>query len=223
MCGRFVRKSGGEEVSREFDVGLSDISFLLEPGYNIAQGNQVAAVVKSDRLAVVAFRWGLIPPWAKDERTGYKMINARAETLSVKPSFKKPFQSQRCLVIADGFYEWSGRSRPKVPYYFHRKDPAPMGLAGLFESWPGPGGRVVNSCAIVTTAANSLMQPVHDRMPAIIAREDYRLWLDNGIFDGKALGALLRPYPPEDMECYPVSPLVNSPPNNSLQCIQPVQ
>ncbi|MDQ7798489.1 MAG: SOS response-associated peptidase [Candidatus Edwardsbacteria bacterium] len=223
MCGRFVRKSGGEEIAREFDIELSDISFLLEPSYNIAPGNQVAAVVKRDRLSVEAFRWGLIPPWAGNEKTGYEMINARAETLGVKAGFKKPFQSQRCLIIADGFYEWRGRGRPKVPYYFHRKDPAPMGLAGLFGSWSGPGGLVVNSCAIITTAANQLMQPVHDRMPAVIAREDYRLWLDNGISDPKALGALLRPYPPEDMECYPVSPLVNSPRNDSIQCIQPVQ
>lgn len=222
MCGRFVRKSGEGEISREFDIELNDISFLLEPSYNIAPGNQVAAAVKSDRLTVKAFRWGLIPPWAKDEKVGYKMINARAETLSVKPSFKKPFQSRRCLVIADGFYEWSGRGRPKVPYYFHPKDPAPMGMAGLFESWRSPDGGTLDSCTIITTAANSLMQPVHDRMPVIIAREDYRLWLDHDVFDAKALGALLRPYPPEALECHPVAPLVNSPRNNSIQCIQPV-
>jgi putative SOS response-associated peptidase YedK len=222
MCGRFVRKSSGEEIALEFDIGLNDISFLLEPSYNIAPGNAVAAVVKRDRLTVKAFRWGLIPPWAKDEKTGYKMINARAETLSGKPSFKKPFQRKRCLVIADGFYEWGGRGGQKVPYYFHLKDPVPMGLAGLFESWRGPDGGALDSCTIITTAANSLMQPVHDRMPAIIARKDYHLWLDNDVFDEKAMGVLLRPYPPETMDCHQVARLVNSPRNNSIQCIQPV-
>jgi len=222
MCGRFVRKSGGEEISREFDIELSDISFLLEPSYNIAPGNDIVTVVKKGRLSAEIFRWGLIPPWARNEKSGYKMINARAETLSVKPSFKKPFQRKRCIVIADGFYEWSGRGRQKIPYYFHLKDPAPMGLAGLFESWRGPDGRTLDSCTIITTAANSLMQPVHDRMPVIIAREDYDLWLDNDVFDEKALGVLFRPYPPETMECHQVAPLVNSPRNNSIQCIQPV-
>lgn len=221
MCGRFVRKSGGDEIAGEFDIELSDISFLLEPSYNIAPGNDVAAVVKSDRLTVKAFRWGLIPPWAKDEKIGYKMINARAETLAVKPSFKKPFQSQRCLVIADGFYEWSGEGKRRTPHYFHLGTNAPMGLAGLFESWRSPQGLVIDSCAVITTGPNSLMRPVHGRMPVIIPRENYRLWLDNDVFDENALGALLRPYPPETMECHRVAPLVNSPRNNSIQCIQP--
>jgi putative SOS response-associated peptidase YedK len=222
MCGRFVRKSGAEELSREFDIELSDISFLLYPDYNIAPGNNVAAVVKSERLTIRAFRWGLIPPWARDEKIGYKMINARAETILEKPSFKKAFRERRCLVIADGFYEWGGEGKRRTPHYFHLGTNAPMGLAGLFESWRSPQGLVIDSCAVITTGPNSLMRPVHGRMPVIIPRENYRLWLDRDIFDEKSLGNLLRPYPSEAMECYPVSPLVNSPANNSIQCIQPV-
>ncbi len=215
-----MRKSGGEEIAGEFDCGLADISFLLEPSYNIAPGDQIAAVVMRDRRTVEAFRWGLIPPWAKDEKTGYMTINARAETLAEKPSFKNPFRSKRCLVIADGFYEWSRAE--KIPHYFYLGNRLPMGLAGLYESWRGPDGRLISSCTIVTTGANSLMRPIHDRMPVIVARKDYGLWLDSGVFDGKALGALLRPYPSGDLECHPVAPLVNFPRNDSIQCIQPV-
>lgn len=222
MCGRFVRKSGEQDIAREFDIELSDISFLLEPSYNIAPGNDVVAVVKKDRTSVEIFRWGLIPHWAKDEKTGYKMINARSETLAEKPSFKKAFQKRRCLIIADGFYEWRGEGKHKTPYYFHLRNLAPMGFASLYESWRGPDEKLVNSCTIITTEPNSLMRPIHNRMPAIIAREDYRLWLDSDVFDEKALGSLLRPYPPGTLECHQVAPLVNSPKNNSIQCIQPV-
>ncbi len=182
----------------------------------------MAAVVKKDRISIGIFRWGLIPPWAKDEKTGYKMINARAETLIEKPSFKKAFQKRRCLVIADGFYEWRGEGKLKKPYYFHLKNRAPMGFAGLYESWNGPEERVVNSCTIITTEPNSLMRPIHHRMPVIISRNNYRNWLNNDDFDAKSLLYMLGPYPSTDMDCYQVSPLVNSPQNNSSQCIQPI-
>jgi len=149
------------------------------------------------------------------------MINARAETLSERPSFKKPFQSQRCLIIADGFFEWSGNGKIKRPYYFHLKRGTPMGLAGLFESWAGTGAGTLNTCSIITTSANSLMLPVHHRMPAIIRRDDYREWLDNGSFEERRLRAMLQPFEASEMACYPVGSLVNSIRNNSEKCIEP--
>lgn len=222
MCGRFVRKSGAQEIAREFNVELSEIRFLLEPNYNIAPGNDVAVVVRRDRKVLEGFRWGFIPNWSKDEKIGYRMINARGETISQKPAFKKAFTERRCLIVADGFYEWlKGGKKPK-PYYFRMKDGSPMGLAGIYETWRSPKGILVNSCSIITTASNSLMKPIHERMPAIIGRKDHFCWLDNSSFVEKKLSNLIKPFPEEFMEYYPVGTFVNSTLNNSEKCIEPL-
>jgi putative SOS response-associated peptidase YedK len=223
MCGRFVRKSSAEEIAEEFSVDLSDISFLLEPSYNTAPGKEVAAVMAGPKRVIEGLKWGLIPPWATDEKSGYRMINARAETISQKINYKNAFRQRRCLLVADGFYEWSGEGRVKRPYYFRMKEGHPFGLAGLFEIWQNQEGKKIKSCAVITTSANKLMLPIHDRMPAIIRREDYFKWLDNNIFDEKSLNAMLKPFDSVAMLSYPVNLLVNSPKNDSPACIEPVR
>jgi putative SOS response-associated peptidase YedK len=211
MCGRFVRKSTIEALIEQFDID-ADIESLLEikPEYNVAPTQPVLAVVQNGRRTIRPFRWGLIPSWAKDMTRGAKMINARTETLAEKAGFRAAFHKRRCLVIADGFYEWRREATTKTPYYFHLKTGQPFGFAGLWERWKNPQGKTVESCAIITTGANELMQPVHDRMPAIIGHKDYGYWLDGSVCDPDTLASLLRPYPAAQMDARPVGTAVNS-------------
>ncbi len=168
-------------------------------------------------------RWGLIPRWAKDPRIGNKLINARAETLFEKPSFRAAAGERRCLILADGFYEWRQRGRGKEPIYVRLRSKQPFGFAGLWESWRSPAGQEVRSCTIVTTEPNELLKPIHNRMPVIVPRELEALWLDPGVKSERELSEVLRPYPPEELEAYVVSPLVNSPANERPECVEPVQ
>ena len=164
-------------------------------------------------------RWGLIPSWADDPSIGNKMINARAETVSEKPSFRTPFKHRRCLVLTNGFYEWLRTPEGKQPYYLHVKDGSPFGFAGLWETWRD--GEEIRSCTIITTEANQLVGEVHSRMPVILPPEDYELWLDPEFEEKQALTSVLRPYPSDGMEAYPVSRRVNSSSNNAPDCIEP--
>jgi len=194
----------------------------IEPRYNVAPTQQVVAIrldPAAENRELALLRWGLIPRWADDPSIGNRMINARAETVAGKPSFRQAFKKRRCLVVADGFFEWKKIGGKKQPYYIHLKDDQPFGFAGLWERW-NREGEEIQSCTIITTEPNELMKPIHNRMPVIVQSTDYDRWLDPDFEDGKALQQVLRRYPAELMEAYPVSTLVNNPRNEAPGCIE---
>jgi putative SOS response-associated peptidase YedK len=166
-------------------------------------------------------RWGLIPSWAKETSIGNRLINARAETLADKPAFRLAFRQRRCLVVADGFYEWLKHGKAKQTYFIHRPDDAPFAFAGLWERWRNPQGEKVESCTVVTTDANTLVRPLHDRMPVILPREDYDVWLDPAIHEKDRLMELLRPCPDSALTLTPVGNYVNKPANEGPECLAP--
>ena len=204
---------------------------MFAPRYNIAPGQRVPCVKamglrereKVLSLALFFPRWGLVPSWATDPKIGNRLINARAETLLQKPSFRSAFCHRRCLVLADGFYEWGGDAGTKKPYYFRLADRAPFAFAGLFECWEDPRGGGLETFTVITTEANSLVGRVHDRMPVIMGPSEYEPWLDTDSQDPASLLPLLRPYPSEAMIGYPVSFLVNNPENDHITCIEPMR
>ena len=200
MCGRFVQFTLFPVIKREFNLLSAEIE--LPPRYNVAPTQDVAAVVNEDGNRLVLCRWGLIPPWSKDPAIGSRMINARAETVADKPSFRKPFRDHRCLVIADGFFEWKRERSRKIPVFVRMKDRSPFGLAGLYSDWRSPEGETLRTCTIITTAPNALLEPIHNRMPVIVARQDRDLWLDPRVRDPDTLTGLLRPYDAGEMEAY---------------------
>jgi putative SOS response-associated peptidase YedK len=219
MCGRYTLASPTERLAEEFGVDASSIG--LAPNYNVAPTQKVAAVLEEGgqrRLEVL--RWGLIPPWADDPGIGSRMINARSETAPGKPSFRRAFRERRCLIPADGFYEWQRTNGAKQPYYIHMEDGRPFAFAGLWESWSKGGEGEIRTCTILTTGANALVGEVHDRMPVILAHDAYDVWLDPAS-ERDELTGLLAPYPEDEMEAYPVSRFVNSPSNNDPRCIEP--
>ena len=223
MCGRYTRK---EELSRLADVLRILLPPDLKPRYNIAPGQMVPAVRNHAEggREFVMLKWGLIPSWAKDPSIGYKMINARTETVAEKPSFRKSFKHQRCLILADGFYEWKREGKAKQPYYIHFKDSRPCAFAGLWERWEDKqkADTVIESCTIITCGANQVMEPIHHRMPVILEEKDYDVWLDPLNKGTEVLTKLLQPYQPDDLEAYPVSTIVNNPRNNSVACVKPL-
>jgi len=185
---------------------------------------QIAAVFESDGIRTLArFQWGLVPSWAKDPAIGTRMINARAESIAEKPGFRTAFTRRRCLIPASGFYEWRKDPMGKQPMYVGLRSKEPFGMAGLYEHWSGPAGMELDTCAIITTTPNRLMEPVHPRMPAIIPGKQRATWLDPLNEDRDRLRALLKPYPAEAMEAYPVSKRVNSPANDSPELIRPLE
>lgn len=219
MCGRFTLTADLERLQERFCARATSLSYT--PRYNIAPGQPVLAVIAAEERRIGFLRWGLIPVWATDASIGNRLINARAETVAAKPSFRRAFQKRRCLVLADGFYEWKKEGRRKIPFYITLQHHEPFGFAGLWETWHAPSGETIHSCTIVTTTPNRLIATIHDRMPVILPREQETLWLDCTIADPSALTALLVPYPADAMEAYPVSPLVNSPAHDSPACIAP--
>ncbi len=221
MCGRYTLRTRLNQLLQIYGA-QSDVD--LEPRYNIAPTQDVAAVrANSDANAreLVRLHWGLIPSWADDPKIGNRMINARGETVAEKPSFRTAFKRRRCLVLADGFYEWRKEGKAKQPYYIRMKDQAPIAFAGLWEHWK-KNGLDIESCTIITTSANQLMSQLHDRMPVILSGKDIDTWLDPTINDAETLQPMLDPYPSEEMEAYPVSTLVNSPKNESSECVEPI-
>ncbi len=209
MCGRLVRSSPVAVIASEFRTVQARL--IIEPSYNIAPSQNVLAIIKQGTKELVQFRWGFIPSWAKDQTTGNIMINARAETIASKPSFKFPFKKNRCLVVADGFYEWKRTEKVKVPFYIHLKSGKPFGIAGIYNKRISAAGETIFTCAIITTIANEILLPVHDRMPAIIPEYKVDSWLDTDIENEQELRAMLKPYPAEKMEMYEVSASVNNP------------
>ncbi len=195
----------------------------LEPRYNVAPSQPVAVVPNDGENQLDFFVWGLIPSWAKDPKIGYRMINARAETVDQKPSFKAAFRRRRCLVLADGFFEWKRDpgSKSKTPMYIKLKSGDPFGMAGLWEIWHNGDGSEVRSCTIITTEPNELLSEIHDRMPVILPEERYQLWLTPDECDPAELKPLLIPFASDQMMVYPVSRLVNNPANDVAACLEP--
>jgi len=220
MCGRYTLKSTVRQI--EAGLGFDCTEVDLRPRFNIAPSQHVAVVPNAGERRLRQFRWGLVPSWAKDLSIGNRLINARAETAAEKPSYRNAFKRRRCLVIADGFYEWKREGQGKTPMYIRMRDGRPFAFAGLWESWRPAGGEELRSCTILTTTPNRLLAPIHDRMPVILPRECYDRWLNPAADDPAALRELLRPSDPDALEAYAVSSLVNSPANDRPQCIEQV-
>ena len=218
MCGRYTLKTPVDALAERF--GLDEYPSSLTASYNIAPTQEVAAVVEEDgKRKLRMLRWGLIPSWAKDPAIGNKMINARAETVSEKPSFRTAFKKRRCLIVADGFYEWHKTDSGEQPYHLKMEDGSPFAFAGMWETWKN--GEEIRSCAIITTTANDLMGEIHHRMPVILPPENYGVWLDPDFDEKEALLDLLNPYPSKEMEAYAVSRRVNRPSNNEPSVVEP--
>jgi len=247
MCGRFTLRAPASQIAEQFAVfDMPD----LKPRFNIAptqpvpvlrlrpsgDGGGSAAKQPGGRgghgqtsgeagppRELVLLHWGLIPHWAKDPAIGNRMINARSETVAEKPAYKAALRRRRCLVLADGFYEWKKTSSGKQPYFFHLADDRPFAFAGLWESWEGPDHSYIESCTLLTGEPNEVVRPIHDRMPVILAPDEYPRWLDPTIADIDRLSPLLAPYPAAEMRARAVSRAVNSPRTDDPRCIEPVE
>jgi putative SOS response-associated peptidase YedK len=223
MCGRLTQVHA-VDLFRATVRLINDVP--VPARYNAAPTQAIAAVRQipgSDDREIALLHWGLIPSWAKDPAIGARMINARAETVADKPAFRAPFRRRRCLIPADGFYEWQKLDGNKQPFYIHPRDePRPFALAGLWDHWEGDDGRHVESCTILTTTANDLLRPLHDRMPVILDPADFDLWLDPGVQNPEVVRPLLRPYPGAAMDCRPVGRHVNNARNEGPECIAPL-
>ena len=222
MCGRFTLKTPVERLSEKFQFPQV---VPLKPRYNIAPSQSVAVVRllpdDADRKLAM-LRWGLLPAWVKDPTKVQQPINAKAETAAEKPMFRDPFKRRRCLVPADGFYEWKQDEGHKQPVYIHMKDGEPFAFAGLWERWEDKDGIVVESCTLLTTEPNDLLAPIHNRMPVILDPKDYEQWLVPDVQEVSRLKPILRSYPPEQMTYYPVNLRVNNPRNDDALCIEPL-
>ena len=222
MCGRFTLIAPGEAIAELFQ--LTEVPNLA-PRYNIAPTQPVAAVRISSSTGereLTHFHWGLIPRWAKDAKFGSRLINARSETAAEKPSFRTAFKYRRCLVPADGFYEWQRMNGRKQPVRITMKDGGLFAIAGLWEKWLSKDGSEIESCTLLTTEPNELLRPVHNRMPVLVDPADFDQWLDTKSFQGADVQPLMRPFSDEEMSFYPVSTHVNNPRNEDPACIEPL-
>ncbi|PLT33677.1 SOS response-associated peptidase [Bacillus sp. V5-8f] len=221
MCGRYNLFSELKTIAERFQVMNSEVLELV-PRYNIAPGEDIMAVRCGENGNYASLlRWGLIPAWAKDSKIGYKMINARAETLHEKSTFKRLLNRKRCLIVADGFYEWKKEEKGKQPYHIHLKNQEPFGFAGLWDEWEHQG-QIVQTCTIITTQANELMKDIHHRMPVILTRESEEAWLDEAELSVPELNGLLVPYKPTEMLAYPISTFVNNARNEGKEILNPL-
>lgn len=221
MCGRFALITDLQTIAKAF--GVAPTIQQAGPRYNIAPTQEVVSILhdSSDTPHLELLQWGLIPSWAKDEGIGAKMINARAETLAEKSSFKRLLGTKRCLVVADGFYEWRKEldGKTKTPMYITLQGGGLLAFAGLWDNWRHPDGRQIRTCTIITTQPNALMTTIHDRMPAILTPDAREMWLDTSLHDEQALLPLLAPYTAQEMTARPVSRLVNNPRNEGAELI----
>ena len=218
MCGRFEIHSAIEIIATIF--GIDDWDIEYKPNYNVAPSHDIVIAIESGKRKLVKSRWGFLPSWSKDASDGYKMINARAETVAEKPSFKHAFQKQRCLVLVDGFFEWKREGKEKKPYLIRMKSGKPYALAGLYNLWTSPKGEKICTNTIITTNSNDLVKSIHDRMPVILPPEKYSTWLDPANLDTSSLLQLLKPFPSDELETYPVTSKVNSPKFTSSETIK---
>lgn len=222
MCGRFTQTATPTAIAEQFQVIDPP---LFTANYNVAPTQSIAAVRLDPEAATrecVLLRWGLIPSWAKDAKIGTQCINAKAETVDTKPSFRSAFKKHRCLIVADGFYEWQRLGGRKQPMWIGRRDRQPFAFAGLWEHWQPPEGNAMDTCTIITTEPNDLMVAIHTRMPVILQPSSYDEWLIPST-PPVSLKAMLRPWRSGEFIAYPVSSLVNSPRYNSPQCLEPIQ
>lgn len=202
MCGRFVLVTDLKNIQKNFNV--QEVFCQYQPSWNIAPSQLIPAIIHHDgKNLLVGFRWGLIPSWSKDPSIAEKMFNARAETVDKKPSFRDAFKKRRCLIVADGFYEWKKEGNKRMPLYYYLKSGRPFGFAGLYETWLSPDKKEIKTCIIITTAANELIAPVHDRMPVILSGDQEKIWLNNDNADIIKLLSLLKPFSAEEMTCKP--------------------
>ena len=223
MCGRINLTAAPHVLAERFYL---DVAPDLAPRYNIAPGQDVAAVVpdpRSDGRLLRTFRWGLVPPWSPDPRIGPKLINARSETVRDKPAFREAFARRRCLVPVTGFYEWRKGDDGSQPFLVRRRDADVFALAGIWERWEYPGGQAVETCSILTAPANATMRPIHHRMPVIVPEADWRLWFDLAPERREAVAKLLRPAPADLLLAHPVSRRVNNPAWDDPACLEPVE
>jgi putative SOS response-associated peptidase YedK len=216
MCGRFTLTHDINTIARVFHVAPS---LQTSPRYNIAPSQSIVTVMSNGEAHLEMLRWGLIPSWAKEESIGNRMINARAETLAEKPSFKRLLRGRRCLVVADGFYEWKQEQGGKAPMYITLQNNDVFAFAGLWDSWTSPDGEQIRTCTIITTEPNELLATIHNRMPAILPEDARQMWLDTDLHDEHALLPLLAPYPAAAMTARSVSRLVNDPRHDSAELI----
>ena len=216
MCGRYTLTVNIDAVAKAFGVAPS---LQTMPRYNVAPTQEVVSILNDETKHLDFLRWGLIPSWAKEESIGAKMINARAETLAEKPSFKRLLQGRRCLIVADGFYEWKKEQGGKTPMYFTLPNHDLFAFAGLWDVWKRPNGQQLHTCTIITTEPNSLVSSVHNRMPVILPKNAQEEWLDPEQHDAHVLQQLLKPYTASDMFVQPVSKKVNSPQYDSADLI----
>jgi len=221
MCGRFIQYSAPEVYASHFDL---DTLCEVKPRYNLAPTQPVLAVRRAAEgtRELVPLRWGLVPSWSKGPDSRFSMINARAETVDSKPAYRNAFRHRRCLIPTEGFYEWKTQGREKTPYLIRRSDGEPFGMAGLWEAWRAGDGTTLESCTVIVTDANPLVRELHDRMPVILAHEDYEAWLDPANKDTAGLLKLLRPTDPEPWTLRQVSRRVNSPKNDTPDLLEPV-
>lgn len=222
MCGRFTLGSSPEEVRKFFQLSVTP---TLAPRYNIAPSQPVAAVRRGGAggRELTLFNWGLVPSWAREPSMGSRMINARAETVAEKPSFRAAFRQRRCLIPSDGYYEWVAAAGGKQPYYIRPRDGGLLAMAGLWEHWEGSDGSTVESCTIITKESNPLLRPIHHRMPVILAPDDFDLWLEPGKARPEELRALLASSGPADLTIFPVEKYVSRPGNEGSRCIAPLE
>ena len=223
MCGRFTLTVDPAEAQDTFSIYSFPEKFA--PRFNIAPTQPVLAIPNDDKFTADFFMWGLIPMWAKDPQIGNRLINARSETLAEKPSFRGSLKYKRCLILADGFYEWKGApgKKAKTPFFIHMKNRKPFAFAGLWDSWNSPDGSQIKTCTIITTEPNELMSLLHNRMPVILHPRDYAKWLDPSAQTPDQLLPLLRPFPADKMDAYPVTPLVNKPANDIPELVVPAK
>ena len=221
MCGRFTLTSSMDTLLEYF--GITQL-IELKPRYNIAPSQNILVVRQNDKgvRSCAYLRWGLIPSWLKEKDISSQLINARAETVAIKPLFRHAFKQRRCLIAADGFYEWE-RTSAKTPHYIHKMDGKPFGIAGLWEQWQNKSNDIIESCTLLTTEANDLLKPIHNRMPVILNPSDFQCWLDPANHDLAKLQKLLTPSSKTHFESYTVSSYVNNPRNESIQCISRIK
>ncbi|MEX1031281.1 MAG: SOS response-associated peptidase [Paenibacillaceae bacterium] len=218
MCGRFSLRVEMEELLSYY--GLIQSNYTYTPRYNIAPGQSITALIDSNSGCKMGpLRWGLVPSWATDERMGYKMINARAETLAEKPAFRQSYSRRRCIIPADGYYDW--KKDTKQPHRITMNDESIFSLAALYDNWVAPDGNKLHSCTIITTESNDILSTIHDRMPVILPKEHHDTWLDRSITDITVLQQLLIPFPSKPMTAYQVSPMVGNVKNDVPACIEP--
>jgi len=223
MCGRFALYSAAERLEGQFRLPLP---FPIAPRYNIAPSQPVLAirtVRETGTREWTHLQWGLVPAWAQDPKIGHRLINARAETLAEKPAFRNALRYRRCIIPADGFYEWRKQGNRKQPYFIRHREGKLLALAGLWEYWQGADGSELQTCTIITTDANALIRPLHDRMPAILPEDAYERWLEPTVqrADAQQWLSLLRPAPDDELIAYPVSLRVNDPTYDAPNLIEP--